>query len=373
MAPSGVEADIKALAKYFNLKNCKCKVDKKSGVPQLTHNGQTVSGLASIATFLVQCSGQPYLYPGSSHLNKAQIQQWLEYRVTMVDRCLNEKDVSTVLQELNSFLHDRVYFVADTLTVADLLLYFGLYPTFNCLTLQEKEKYLHLSRWFNNVQHEAKLDEFFPVVPFSLNYLYQGVSEHWKWRYKPFQISCPSVQGVWSPNSKKLLQRNISRRQLCWLGHLGQSLQDFKNDSMHTQDIKFKLWQYLLCCAIRYIYAGIFSRHDFDTKLTILWWWKATFLIGPAYCLLYTHYSNQLLGLFPAPVMQAEKKTQNHTTFLMEVQVVLHVGEISCRKSCRCVAVLKNHSFSLCAWMCKRFQKENSGIGAKMQDQTKQV
>lgn len=31
-------------------------------------------------------------------MTKAQIQQWLQYRVTVVDRCLNEKDVTTVLK-----------------------------------------------------------------------------------------------------------------------------------------------------------------------------------------------------------------------------------------------------------------------------------
>lgn len=31
-------------------------------------------------------------------MTKAQIQQWLQYRVTIVDRCLNEKDVTTVLK-----------------------------------------------------------------------------------------------------------------------------------------------------------------------------------------------------------------------------------------------------------------------------------
>ncbi|XP_071836227.1 eukaryotic translation elongation factor 1 epsilon-1-like [Apostichopus japonicus] len=178
MAPNRIDNDVKALARYFNLKNCKCKFDKKSGVTQLVHNGQTVCGLASIASFLVQNSEQPSLHGGSCHMTKAQIQQWLQYRVTIVDRCLNEKDVTTVLKELNSFLESRVYFVTSSLTVADLVLYFGLFATFNQLTLQEKEKYLHLSRWFNNVQRVAKLEEFYPILPFSLNYLYEGVSEH---------------------------------------------------------------------------------------------------------------------------------------------------------------------------------------------------
>lgn len=32
MAPNRIDNDVKALARYFNLKNCKCKFDKKSGV-----------------------------------------------------------------------------------------------------------------------------------------------------------------------------------------------------------------------------------------------------------------------------------------------------------------------------------------------------
>lgn len=178
MKPSEVENEVKALAKYLQVKPCKCTVDKKSGVTQLKHNGQTVCGLASIATFLVQSSGQTSLYGGPCHLSQAQIQQWLEYRVAIVDRCLGERDVALVLKELNAFLQHRVYFVGSSLSLADLLLYFGLYATVNQLTFQEKEKHIHLSRWFNNIQRQVNLDEFYPQLPFSLNHLYHGVSAH---------------------------------------------------------------------------------------------------------------------------------------------------------------------------------------------------
>ena len=97
---------------------------------------------------------------GTTVESQAEINQWLEYRTTQVDRCAEKKDVELVLevycyydcvmmsywldefsmvfpnviifirQELNKHLADKVFFVDNRLTLADILLYLGLYIVF---------------------------------------------------------------------------------------------------------------------------------------------------------------------------------------------------------------------------------------------------
>ena len=47
-----------------------------------------------------------------------------------------------------------VYLVGCQLTLADIMLYYGLHPVMSELTVHEKEQLINLSRWFNQVQCE---------------------------------------------------------------------------------------------------------------------------------------------------------------------------------------------------------------------------
>ncbi|XP_054371589.1 eukaryotic translation elongation factor 1 epsilon-1 isoform X3 [Molothrus aeneus] len=109
-------------------------------VPVLqTNNGPGLRGLMTIAAHLVRQARKDQLL-GSTAEEKAVVQQWLEYRVTRVNGGSSKEDTRTILK-------------AD-------------------LTVQEKEKYLNVSRWFNHIQHYPGVRQHLSDVVFIKNRLY---------------------------------------------------------------------------------------------------------------------------------------------------------------------------------------------------------
>lgn len=145
------------------------------GVPVLqTHEGPSLAGLSTIAAHLVRQANQEHLL-GSTAEEKALVQQWLEYRVTRLEGQASKEDARALLKDLNSYLEDRVYLAGHHLTLADALLYYGLHRFFVELTVQEKEIYLNVSRWFCHMQHLPGLRQQLPAVVFVRNRLYVPV------------------------------------------------------------------------------------------------------------------------------------------------------------------------------------------------------
>nr|XP_022318662.1 eukaryotic translation elongation factor 1 epsilon-1-like [Crassostrea virginica] len=144
--------ELNNLASYLGVSLGKLVLDAKEKVPVLkAGNGLTVRGLVSVAKQIVRQSESPEL-KGTSTEERAAIDQWLEYRVTQVDKSLQEKDVTNVLKETNEYLSHHVYFVGYQPTLADIILYLGLHRIFEELTFVEKQKYIHVCRWFSNMQ-----------------------------------------------------------------------------------------------------------------------------------------------------------------------------------------------------------------------------
>ncbi|NWZ25925.1 MCA3 factor, partial [Asarcornis scutulata] len=136
-----------------------------------TNNGPGLTGLITIAAHLVKQAKKEQLL-GSTAEEKAVVQQWLEYRVTRVDRCSSKEDTRTILKDLNTYLEDKVYLAGNSFTLADILMYYGLHHVMVDLTVQEKEKYLNVSRWFNHIQHYPGVRQQLSNVVFIKNRLY---------------------------------------------------------------------------------------------------------------------------------------------------------------------------------------------------------
>nr|CAD7448083.1 unnamed protein product [Timema bartmani] len=104
---------------------------------------------------------------GKSDEDEALVRQWIEYTACYV----NYSDVRTtaiqVLKELNTVLATRSYFVGNTQTLADIVIYYSLYNVMESLSYQEKEQHLHVSRWFNNIQQDNKLRQNRKIISFS--------------------------------------------------------------------------------------------------------------------------------------------------------------------------------------------------------------
>ncbi|XP_077209276.1 eukaryotic translation elongation factor 1 epsilon-1 [Paroedura picta] len=138
-----------------------------------TNNGPSLTGLTTIAMHLVKQAKKDQLL-GSTAEEKAIVQQWLEYRVTQVDKQSSKEETKTILKDLNSYLEDKVYVTGNNFTLADILMYYGLHHIIAALTIQEKEKYINVSRWFNHIQHYPGIRQHLSSIVFIKNRLYNA-------------------------------------------------------------------------------------------------------------------------------------------------------------------------------------------------------
>ncbi|KAM4705471.1 eukaryotic translation elongation factor 1 epsilon-1 [Rhinophrynus dorsalis] len=169
--------ELTALEKCLGLKSGKYSTQTQGGgqTPVLqTNKGPSLVGLATIATYLVKEAKKEELL-GASIEEKAMVQQWLEYRVTNINRISCKEDIRNILKDLNSYLEDKVYLAGNLITLADILVYYGLHPAIADLSIQEKETYINVSRWFNHIQHYPGIRQHLPSLVFIKNRLYTNL------------------------------------------------------------------------------------------------------------------------------------------------------------------------------------------------------
>ncbi|XP_012945873.1 eukaryotic translation elongation factor 1 epsilon-1 isoform X2 [Aplysia californica] len=136
-------------------------------------NGKKISGLSNIAKHLLRVSDD---FKNLSLEERIAAEQWIEYARTEVST--DKEAVRMVLKELNAYLQDKVFFVADRLTVADVFMFHSLHAVFARLTFQEKEKHINVSRWFSNIQREQAVRQNLSGVTFLRTPVYDGVAAH---------------------------------------------------------------------------------------------------------------------------------------------------------------------------------------------------
>ncbi|BFZ16977.1 hypothetical protein BsWGS_20016 [Bradybaena similaris] len=152
----------------------KCLSSSHTDVTLDAGDGKKISGISSIAKHLQRTSTE---FRDVSLEDRMLVEQWLEYRL-YIESLQDAESEHAVLQELNSYLQDKVYFVGHSLTVADILLYHSLHRVFKHLSFHAKEKFINVSRWFDNVQHERRLRQSLTLLPFVRSPLYSGTSSH---------------------------------------------------------------------------------------------------------------------------------------------------------------------------------------------------
>nr|CAH0111378.1 unnamed protein product [Daphnia galeata] len=107
---------------------------------------------------------------------EALIRQWLEYRKVVLDRYRMNSQQSTgpplsVFQELNSHLKNASYLAGNKFSKADVEVLSGLLEFYGPQSIQTKEKYPYLSRWFTHISHLSH-NELSITIPFSRSSLY---------------------------------------------------------------------------------------------------------------------------------------------------------------------------------------------------------
>uniref|UniRef100_A0A8C1ET24 Eukaryotic translation elongation factor 1 epsilon 1 n=1 Tax=Cyprinus carpio TaxID=7962 RepID=A0A8C1ET24_CYPCA len=164
--------ELSSLERFLGLKKPN-KYSTQGGkkVPVLqNNNGPSLIGLVTIASHLVREAKRPELL-GDSAERRAVVQQWLEHRVTRLDNCSKE-EVKVILKDLNQYLEDKVYLAGNVFTLADILMYYGIHHIVVELAVQEKERYLNITRWFDHIQHYPGIRHHLPPVVVLRNRVY---------------------------------------------------------------------------------------------------------------------------------------------------------------------------------------------------------
>ncbi|KAK3541406.1 hypothetical protein QTP86_024598 [Hemibagrus guttatus] len=166
--------ELSSLEKFLGMKKLnKYSTQGERKVPVLqNNNAQSLVGLATISCHLVNEAKRRELL-GDSAEQRAVVQQWLEYRLTRIDQC-SKDEVKIILKELNQYLVDKVYLAGNSITLADMLMYYGIHHIIMELAVQQKEKYLNVTRWFDHIQHYPGVRHHLPPVVVLRNRVYQS-------------------------------------------------------------------------------------------------------------------------------------------------------------------------------------------------------
>lgn len=90
-------------------------------------NNKNQCGYATIVSALGRESKQD-TFASSDYVKQCLIAQWFDYAVLFVGPAVNSKTASeSLLQELNDYLLTRSYLVGQSLTLADVVLFYSVY------------------------------------------------------------------------------------------------------------------------------------------------------------------------------------------------------------------------------------------------------
>ncbi|XP_070150522.1 eukaryotic translation elongation factor 1 epsilon-1 [Polyergus mexicanus] len=164
---------VERIAQYLDVPSKRLEVSNKNIIliPECEKNSPPIQGFSTIIQALLASSKCSNMLSSEKEV-QALTQQWLEY----VAVCVNQADLPVnakrVFNELNTVLKDVPYITGTEKTIADVTLYYVLYSIMKGLSQQEKAQYIHVSRWFDNIQQEEKLRQDLDLISFNLLHLF---------------------------------------------------------------------------------------------------------------------------------------------------------------------------------------------------------
>ncbi|XP_015188117.1 PREDICTED: eukaryotic translation elongation factor 1 epsilon-1 [Polistes dominula] len=163
---------IKRIIQYLDvssdkLRLCENNITNISNLPAT----EPVLYFSTLIQALVKNSKYPDIL-GNDKETQALTRQWLEYILICINYADTSANVRKVLKELNMVLSDQTYLSGTMQTIADVTLYYTLYKIMSELSHQEKAQYVHVSRWFDNLQQDTKLRQTLDLISFNLMHLF---------------------------------------------------------------------------------------------------------------------------------------------------------------------------------------------------------
>ncbi|XP_003395690.1 eukaryotic translation elongation factor 1 epsilon-1 [Bombus vosnesenskii] len=162
---------LERISNYLDVSPLPLEMQENVIVTTERESNEKIEGFSTIIQLLIENSKYPDIL-GIDNEMKALSRQWLEYAVVCVNYADTPANAKRVLQELNVTLRDKTYLTGTEKTIADVTLYYALHSIMRELTHQEKAQYVHVSRWFDNMQQEEKLRQQLDLISFDLLHLF---------------------------------------------------------------------------------------------------------------------------------------------------------------------------------------------------------
>ncbi|XP_043582994.1 eukaryotic translation elongation factor 1 epsilon-1 [Bombus pyrosoma] len=162
---------LERISNYLDVSPLPLEMQENVIVTTERESNEKIEGFSTIIQLLIENSKYPDIL-GIGNEMKALSRQWLEYAVVCVNYADTPANAKRVLQELNVTLRDKTYLTGTEKTIADVTLYYALHSIMRELTHQEKAQYVHVSRWFDNMQQEEKLRQQLDLISFDLLHLF---------------------------------------------------------------------------------------------------------------------------------------------------------------------------------------------------------
>lgn len=174
-----VETEIKKVAKYFQLPVGKFSYTEDN-VIQLKTSGEQLTGFSTILNHLHNISKE-----NNSSENFFLTKQFFDYAnlfirstskrdkgefpIDVSDFIINLSNLFAVSAclELNSYLESRSYLVGQSISIADLVVFYSIADTMKDLSSLDKDQLVNLSRWFDHLQKIEAVRQGTSLVNFS--------------------------------------------------------------------------------------------------------------------------------------------------------------------------------------------------------------
>ncbi|KZC06513.1 PREDICTED: eukaryotic translation elongation factor 1 epsilon-1 [Dufourea novaeangliae] len=162
---------LERISNYLDVSPVQLEMHENVIVSTERTSNKTIEGFSTIIQSLIKNSRCPDIL-GNSNEIEALSRQWLEYAVVCVNYADTPANAKRILQELNTALRDNTYLTGTRKTIADITLYYALHSIMQELSHQEKAQYVHVSRWFDNMQQEKELRQQLDLISFDLLHLF---------------------------------------------------------------------------------------------------------------------------------------------------------------------------------------------------------
>ncbi|XP_055324955.1 eukaryotic translation elongation factor 1 epsilon-1 [Sitodiplosis mosellana] len=170
MASNSVE-NLKRIAKYLKVQPGTIAINNEKVICRKMKD-KTLSGYTTIISAMGRESKNNG-FNGKDLLTQCLIVQWFDYSVLFIDPAVESRaSRDLVLQELNDYLLTRSYLVGQSLTLADVVVFYSLSAIMRTLSPANKEKYLNVSRWFEHIQKIGEIRQSLPLTNLSTIYLH---------------------------------------------------------------------------------------------------------------------------------------------------------------------------------------------------------